>query len=88
MHGYTSARALLAAMAAVLDQQGELTGEAISRALAGLDLKLPMERLAFDEHGDPMYYQQMVVQIQKQKMVVVYPPERATGQVDLSLAGR
>ncbi len=88
MHGYTSARALLAAMAAVLEKQGELTGEAISRALAALDLKLPMERLAFDEHGDPKYYQQMVVQIQKQKMVVVYPPERATGHVDLSLAGR
>jgi hypothetical protein len=28
----------------------------------------------------------VVVQIQNQKMVVVYPPERATGQVDFSLA--
>ncbi len=78
----------MAAIAAVLEKPGELTGEAISQALAGLDLKLPMERLAFDDHGDPRYYQQMVVQIQKQQMVVVYPPERATGQVDLSLAGR
>ncbi len=88
MHGYTSARALLAAIATVLEKHGELTGEVISQALAGLDLKLPMERLAFDDHGDPRYYQQMVVQIQKEQMVVVYPPERATGQVDLSLAGR
>lgn len=88
MHGYTSARVLLAAMEAVLKQGGKLTGEAISRALASLDLKLPMERLAFDEHGDPKYYEHVVVQIQQQKMVVVYPPERATGKVDFSLAGR
>lgn len=88
MHGYTSARALLAAMEAVLEKKIELTGEAISRALAALDLQLPMERLAFDEHGDPKYYEHVVVQIQKQKMVVIYPPERATGKVDFSAARR
>jgi branched-chain amino acid transport system substrate-binding protein len=88
MHGYTSARALLAGIEAVIHQKIEPTGEAISRALASLDLKLPMERLAFDEHGDPKHYQHVVVQIQKQKMVVVYPPARATGKVDFSLAGR
>jgi branched-chain amino acid transport system substrate-binding protein len=86
MHGYTSAQAMLAAMAAVLQGKNELTGEAVSKALAGLDLVLPMGRLAFDEHGDPRYYQQVVVQILNQKMVVVYPPERATGKVDFSLA--
>ena len=86
MHGYTSARAMLAALAAVFTGQDRPTGEAVSRALAGLDLQLPMGRLAFDEHGDPRYYQHVVVQIQNQKMVVVYPPERATGQVDFSLA--
>jgi branched-chain amino acid transport system substrate-binding protein len=86
MHGYTSARAMLAAMAAVLQGKKELTGEAVSKALAALDLVLPMGRLAFDEHGDPRYYQQVVVQVQNQKMVVVYPPERATGKVDFSLA--
>jgi branched-chain amino acid transport system substrate-binding protein len=88
MHGYTSARALLAAMETVIEKKMELTGEAISRALASLDLQLPMERLAFDEHGDPKYYEHVVVQIQKQKMVVVYPPGRATGKVDLSSALR
>jgi branched-chain amino acid transport system substrate-binding protein len=86
MHGYTSARAMLAAMEVVLKGNGGLTGEAVSRALAGLDLTLPMGRLAFDEHGDPRYYQHVVVQIQNQKMIVVYPPERATGKVDFSLA--
>jgi len=86
MHGYTSAMALLAAMKAVVTQKAPLTGAALSRALAGLDLTLPMGRLAFDKHGDPRYYEHVVVQIQKQKMVVVYPPERASGQVDFSLA--
>ncbi len=88
MHGYTSARALLAAIEQVLQGAGQLTGEAVSRALAHLDLQLPMERLAFDAHGDPRYYQQVIVQIQKQRLVVVYPPERARGRVDFSLAAR
>jgi len=81
MHGYTSARALLAALEKVLQKKEPLTGATICRELAGLDLLLPMERLKFDAYGDPMYYQQVVVQIQQRKMVVVYPPARATGKV-------
>jgi branched-chain amino acid transport system substrate-binding protein len=88
MHGYTSARALLAAIELVFKQGGQPTGEAVSQALAKLDLQLPMERLSFNEHGDPQHYHQVIVQIQKQRLVVVYPPERATGQVDLPLAAR
>ncbi len=81
MHGYTSARALLASMERVLQKQGTLTGTAVSQELRELDLTLPMERLAFDQYGDPRHYRQVVVQIQDGKMVVVYPPERATGEV-------
>ncbi|MCK9376628.1 MAG: ABC transporter substrate-binding protein [Syntrophobacterales bacterium] len=88
MHGYTSAQALLAAIEMVLKAGGQPTGEAVSQALAKLDLQLPMERLTFDKHGDPQHYQHVIVQIQKQRLVVVYPPERATGQVDFSLAPR
>jgi branched-chain amino acid transport system substrate-binding protein len=88
MHGYTSARALLAAIDRVLKKGAQPTGEAVSQALARLDLQLPMEHLTFDEHGNPQHYQHVVVQIQKQRLVVVYPPERATGQVDFSLAAR
>ncbi|MEW6387131.1 MAG: ABC transporter substrate-binding protein [Thermodesulfobacteriota bacterium] len=89
MHGYTSARALLAAIEAVLLEGGaKLTGDAISQALAKLDLRLPLERLTFDEHGDPRHYQHVVIQIQQRKMVVVYPLERATGQADFALAAR
>lgn len=81
MHGYASARALLAAMQGALLRTGELRGESIADELHRLDLLLPMERLAFDEHGDPRHYRQVVVQIQKGRMVAVYPPDRATGRV-------
>lgn len=88
MHGYTSARAMLAALKKVFENKEELSGPTLSRTLAAVDLTLPMGRLAFDEFGDPRYYEHVVVQIQQQKMVVVYPPGRATGQVDFSLAAR
>ncbi len=79
MHGYTSTRALLEAMHQVLQQKKPLTGPNIRQALAGLDLILPMERVAFDERGDPRHYQHVVVQIQQGRLVAVYPPKRATG---------
>jgi len=81
MHGYTSTRALLAAMQNVLRQNKALTGPNIRQALAELDLVLPMERVAFDKHGDPLHYQHLVVQIQNGRLQVVYPPERATASI-------
>ncbi len=78
MHGYTSTRAVLAAMQNVLHQKKPLTGPNIRQSLAELDLVLPMERVAFDKPGDPHHYQHLVVQIQKGKFEVVYPPERST----------
>ena len=78
MHGYTSTRAVLAAIQNVLNQEKPLTGPNIRQSLAELDLVLPMERVAFDKHGDPRHYQHLVVQIQKGKFEVVYPPERST----------
>jgi len=78
MHGYTSTRAVLAAMQSVLHQKKLLTGPNIRQSLAKLDLVLPMERVAFDKHGDPRHYQHLVVQIQKGNFEVVYPPERTT----------
>ena len=78
MHGYTSTRVLLSAMENVLRQNKLLTGPNIRQALAELDLVLPMERVAFDKHGDPLHYQHLVVQIQKGRLQVVYPPDRAT----------
>ena len=81
MHGYTSARALLMAIERASHGGNELSGDAISRQLRSLDLILPMEHLAFDQKGDPKHYQQVVVQIQKGKFVVVYPPDRASGKI-------
>jgi branched-chain amino acid transport system substrate-binding protein len=80
MHGYTSAKALIAAMQAVVSDGQALTGDNIRLALTGLDLTMPMEHLVFDQNGDPLHYRHVVVQIQKGKLVVVYPPDRASGQ--------
>jgi branched-chain amino acid transport system substrate-binding protein len=82
MHGYASARALLRAMESTLDKGSELSGEAISEQLRSLDLLLPMERLAFDQNGDPKHYKQVIVQIQKGRIVPIYPPERAKGKME------
>ena len=80
MHGYTSAKVLIAAMRNVLNNGQTLNGENIRKALTKLDLVLPMEHLYFDADGDPASYRHVVVQIQKGKLVVVYPPDRSTGQ--------
>jgi branched-chain amino acid transport system substrate-binding protein len=80
MHGYAAARALLAAAERVFAGRGELTGDALRRQLAELDLTLPMERVKFDGHGDPEFYEHVIVQIQQGDMVVVSPPARATGK--------
>jgi branched-chain amino acid transport system substrate-binding protein len=79
MHGYTSARAIIAAMQKVFDNDRALNGENIRQALSRLDLALPMEHLSFDANGDPINYRHVIVQIQKGKLVVVYPPDRASG---------
>jgi branched-chain amino acid transport system substrate-binding protein len=80
MHGYTSAKVLIAAMQNVLKNGQTLNGENIRHALTRLDLVLPMEHLHFDADGDPENYRHVVVQIQKGKLVVVYPPDRSSGQ--------
>jgi hypothetical protein len=80
MHGYTSARALIAAMQAVLHNGLPFTGDNIRRALTKLNLVLPMEHLVFDKTGDPLHYRHRVVQIQKEDLVVVYPSDLSSGQ--------
>lgn len=84
MHGYSSGKALLTAMERSLDKTGNVDGETVCKELRSLDLLLPMERLVFDENGDPKYYRQVVVQIQDGRMVTVYPPFRATGSIRIN----
>ena len=79
MHGYTSTRALIAAMQQVIRRGKSLTGPNVRQALTELDVLLPMERLSFDESGDPRHYRHLVVQIQTGKLVVIHPYDRATG---------
>jgi branched-chain amino acid transport system substrate-binding protein len=81
MHGYTSARALTAAMQKVIERGQPLTGEHLRQALTEIDLMLPMEHLVFGPKGDPRFYRHVIVQIQNGRLVVVYPPERATGKI-------
>jgi branched-chain amino acid transport system substrate-binding protein len=81
MHGYTAARAMLAAISQVLEKGDPLNGSAISGALRHLDLLLPMERLRFQDDGNPVDYRQVIVQIQHDNLVVVYPSDRATGNL-------
>lgn len=79
MHGYTSAKVLITVMQKVLDNDQSLTGENIRRVLTKIDLTLPMEHIAFNSNGDPLHYRHVVVQIQKGKFVVVFPPDRSSG---------
>ncbi|MGA8180312.1 MAG: ABC transporter substrate-binding protein [Desulfobacterales bacterium] len=79
MHGYTSARAIIAAMQKVWDNRQALNGENIRQALSELNMALPMEHLSFDANGDPTHYHHVIAQIQKGKLVVIYPPDRASG---------
>jgi len=80
MHGYTSAKVLIVALQNVLNNGQALNGENIRQALTRLDLILPMEHLHFDADGDPANYRHVIVQIQKGKLIVVYPPDRSAGQ--------
>lgn len=80
MHGYTSAKVLIAAMQNALNNDQTLNGENIRKALTKLDLVLPMEHLYFDSDGDPASYRHVVVQIQDGKLVVVFPQDRAAGR--------
>jgi len=57
-----------------------VTGDNILSALTKLDLVLPMEHLAFDKTGNPLHYNHTIVQIQKEKLVVVYPSDRTAEQ--------
>ena len=78
MHGYAAARTLLKAIESVSASGKALTGEALRDALARADVQTPLGRVKFDEGGDPLFYERVVIQIQDGRHVVVYPKERAT----------
>ena len=81
MYGYTATRAVLAALAKVWRPSAPLEADAVRAALSQTDLKLPLEHLRFDAHGDPLHYEVGVFQIQKGRHVLLYPRDRATGKL-------
>lgn len=46
-------------------------------AAEGPDVMTPMERVRFDERGDPVSYERVILQIQDGRHVAVWPKERA-----------
>jgi branched-chain amino acid transport system substrate-binding protein len=76
MHGYAAARALIRALETL--GGGAITGDRLREALASVDVETPLGRVKFDDHGDPVAYERVVVQIQNGRHVVVYPPRYAT----------
>jgi branched-chain amino acid transport system substrate-binding protein len=81
MYGYTATRAVLAALEKASGRSVPPERDAIRDALAGTDLKLPLEHLRFDEHGDPLHYDVGIFQIQNGRHVLLYPRDRATGKM-------
>ncbi len=83
MHGYAAARTLLASFEAAARGGRPITGEALRDALAAADVMTPLGRVKFDDKGDPLYYERVIVQIQNGRHAVVYPRDRATASPQL-----
>lgn len=80
MHGHAAGQALAAALRAVRARGPAPDPEALRDELGRVDLTLPLSRLRFDAHGDPLHYERVILQLQQGTPVVVYPPGRATGK--------
>jgi branched-chain amino acid transport system substrate-binding protein len=81
MYGYAAARAVLSALEKAARKTLPAERDAVRAALRETDLLLPLERLRFDEYGDPLYYQVGIFQIQDGRHVLLFPRERATGDL-------
>jgi len=81
MHGYAAARALLAAIETAVRGGRPLAGPSLRDALAAADVMTPMGRVRFDERGDPVDYERVILQIQDGRHVVVWPKQRARAAV-------
>ncbi len=81
MYGYTAARAVLAAFEKASRASAVPERDAVRDALRETDLLLPLERLQFDEHGNPQHYQVGIFQIQNGRHVLLYPPAKAAGKM-------
>ncbi|HET7873954.1 MAG TPA: ABC transporter substrate-binding protein [Methylomirabilota bacterium] len=83
MHGYAAARALLASLESLARSGSPISGETLRGALAAADVPTPLGRVRFDDKGDPLFYERVVVQIQNGRHAVVYPKDRAAAPAQL-----
>jgi branched-chain amino acid transport system substrate-binding protein len=81
MLAYLSAKYMLTAIKAGGGPQGAYDHAKTRDLLRATDVMSPMGRVAFDDKGDPRHFTAVLFQTQKGAQVVVYPPDRATGQV-------
>jgi branched-chain amino acid transport system substrate-binding protein len=81
MHGYAAARTLLTALDGLARAGKPLAGEALRDALAVADVDTPLGRVKFDDRGEPLFYERVIVQVQNGRHLVVYPPARATAPI-------
>jgi branched-chain amino acid transport system substrate-binding protein len=81
MYGYTATRAVLAALEEASRGSLPPLRDAVADALRKTDLLLPLERLRFDEHGDPRHYEVAIFQIQSGRHVLLFPRQKATGEI-------
>jgi branched-chain amino acid transport system substrate-binding protein len=81
MYGYAATRAVLAALEKASRRSATHERDGVRDALRATDLKLPLEHLQFDEHGDPLRYEVGIFQIQNGRHILLYPRDRATGKI-------
>jgi branched-chain amino acid transport system substrate-binding protein len=75
MHGYTAARVIIEALRKLEDRGGMVTRDDLRDAIRKTDLLLPMERVTFDERGEPRSYQRFVFQILDGRRHLLHPEE-------------
>ncbi|MCX7822341.1 MAG: ABC transporter substrate-binding protein [Syntrophobacterales bacterium] len=73
MHGYISAKVIIDSVRRVVKSGHPVRSDILADFIRNTDMISPMGRIAFDEKGDPKYYSQTIVQIQKGSFVKVYP---------------
>jgi branched-chain amino acid transport system substrate-binding protein len=81
MYGYTATRAVLAALERASRGSVPPERDAVRDALRQTDLRLPLENLRFDEHGDPLRFEVGIFQIQQGRHVLLYPRDKAAGKI-------
>ncbi len=81
MHGYASAKVIVEAIKGLLSEGKSITGRSLAKAIRSVDIVTPMGRIQFDSKGEPIWYQQVVVQIQNGRYVVIYPEKLSNGKI-------